>query len=49
MGNWKDSLRAFSGVDERKLIGWLQETKARMGKSITSRFPKIKKKLNKKK
>ena len=27
IGNWKDSLRAVSGVDERKIAGWLAETR----------------------
>ncbi len=34
MGDWKDSLRAFSGMDERKLLSWLQETRQRMGDSL---------------
>ncbi|MDX1520834.1 MAG: DUF697 domain-containing protein, partial [Anaerolineae bacterium] len=25
VGNWSDSLRAISGVDERKIVGWLAE------------------------
>lgn len=32
LGDWKDSLRAFSGVDERKLLQWLSKFKIRLNK-----------------
>lgn len=32
IGDWKESLRAFSGVDERKLLGWLGKFKMRLNK-----------------
>lgn len=32
LGDWKDSLRAFSGVDERKLLAWLSKVKSKLNK-----------------
>lgn len=32
LGDWKESLRAFSGIDERKLLSWLSKFKIRLNK-----------------
>lgn len=37
VGDWNASLRALTGVDERKLLGWLGEVMAEIGALIGSR------------
>ena len=36
MGDWGESIRAISGVDERKLIGWLADLRVQQWKTVRS-------------
>jgi hypothetical protein len=35
MGDWKDNLRALSGVDERKIAGWISESSSAVARTTT--------------
>lgn len=35
VGDWSDSLRAITGIDERQLVGWLGEVMQKVGAAIT--------------
>jgi hypothetical protein len=34
VGNWNESMRAITGLDERKLLGWLEEILANVGQML---------------
>lgn len=35
MGNWKDNLRAISGVDEQKIAAWVAESTGSLGRAVS--------------
>jgi len=41
VGDWNESIRAITGVDERKLIGWLGDIMAEVGAVIGSRAQQL--------
>ena len=41
VGDWNESIRALTGVDERKLVGWLGEVMAEVGAVVSSRAQQL--------
>ncbi|MCB0150036.1 MAG: hypothetical protein KDE01_20620, partial [Caldilineaceae bacterium] len=35
VGDWSESFRAVTGVDERKLVGWLGDVMADVGRAVS--------------
>lgn len=41
VGDWNESIRAITGVDERKLVGWLGDVMAEIGAVISNRAQQL--------
>lgn len=41
VGDWNESVRAITGLDERKLLAWLEETLAGVGPALTARAARV--------